>query len=132
MYVAFFVADIVSKNICWIIFFFHIYSSEVSLYFDQVGHLVASLLSPIANKNLGVYGCYGLGTVLYIMVLTYLLVCVKPVPKIVTTLSKIQSIVPDVSMVITDCSETTEPQPSSSAIISIEKEPESAKKYDRR
>ena len=106
--------------------------TEVSLYFDQVGHLVASLLSPIANKNLGVYGCYGLGTVLYIMVLTYLIICVKPVPKIITTLSKIQSIVPDVSMVITDCSESTEPQPSSSAAISIEKEPESAKKDDRR
>ena len=106
--------------------------TEVSLYFDQVGHLVASLLSPIANKNLGVYGCYGLGTVLYIMVLTYLLVCVKPVPKIVTTLSKIQSIVPDVSMVITDCSEPTEPQSSSSVIASIEKEPESTNMDDRR
>ena len=111
---------------------FEIYSSKFSLYFDQVGHLVASLLSPIANKNLGVYGCYGLGTVLYIMVLTYLLVCVKPVPKIVTTLSKIQSIVPDVSMVITDCSEPIEPQTSSSAKTSIEKEPESANKDDRR
>ena len=89
-------------------------------------------MSPIANKNLGVYGCYGLGTVLYIMVLTYLLVCVKPVPKIVTTLSKIQSIVPDVSMVITDCSEPTDPLPLSSAVTSTEKETESTNEGDRR
>ena len=61
--------------------------------------LVGSVLSPIANKYLGPYGCYTMGIVSYILVLLYLMFVVKSVPKPKTT-----SLNTNVSLIVTDCS----------------------------
>ena len=64
--------------------------------------MFGSILSPIANKHLGPYGCYSLGIVLYLLVLIYLIFAVKPVPQTAT------SSIHRVSMIVTDCSHQDE------------------------
>ena len=61
--------------------------------------LVGSVLSPIANKYLGPYGCYTMGIVSYILVLLYLIYVVKSVPKPIAT-----SLNTNVSLIVTDFS----------------------------
>ena len=73
-----------------------------SIFNFQAGHLFGSILSPIANKHLGPYGCYSLGIVLYLLVLIYLIFVVKPVTKPATTS------IHRVSMIVTDCSHQDE------------------------
>ena len=71
----------------------------------QAGLLFGSVLSPIANKHLGPYGCYSMGIAGSLLVLIYLIFVVKPVPKPATTSLH------HVSMIVTDCSLKDEASP---------------------